>query len=187
MLPDFLCIGVYRAGTTWLQEVLSAHPDIFVPREKEIMFFSHHYSNGLSWYENFFKNEDPGILKGEICPTYFTHPLAAQRIHSAIPDARLIVILRNPVEQVHSLYKLWIRRGYTTWSLEKVVVKEPEFIANVMYSKNLRRYYNYFDKKTSWFCCLMIWFGTRRALLNPFIDSSRLKTFTLISWNSDKI
>ncbi len=47
MLPNFLVLGTYRAGTTWLHEVLRQHPQVFLPPEKELMFFNRHYDRGL--------------------------------------------------------------------------------------------------------------------------------------------
>ena len=55
VLPNFLCIGVMRSGTTWLYEVLKSHPEIYItPYLKEINFFTDHYSTCLNWYKNFF-------------------------------------------------------------------------------------------------------------------------------------
>ena len=54
-LPTFLGIGVPRAGTTWLHQLLSAHPDVFLPsRRKEVRFFDRHHEEGQGWYEGFF-------------------------------------------------------------------------------------------------------------------------------------
>lgn len=57
MLPNFICIGAYRAGTTWFHSVLSKHPEVFVPSEKELMFFSKYYDRGIDWYQQFFEFE----------------------------------------------------------------------------------------------------------------------------------
>ena len=73
-LPTFLGIGVPRAGTTWLHQLLSAHPDVFLPsRRKEVRFFDRHHEEGQGWYEGFFCPPDEAdrySAIGEISPQY---------------------------------------------------------------------------------------------------------------------
>ena len=54
MLPDFIAVGTYRAGTTWLHHILQQHEEVCVSEEKEIMYYSHHYQKGVDWYKSFF-------------------------------------------------------------------------------------------------------------------------------------
>ena len=56
MLPDFILIGAARAGTTWISKNLGEHPEIFIPRKKELHFFDSQYPKGLEFYESFFRN-----------------------------------------------------------------------------------------------------------------------------------
>lgn len=147
MLPDFLYIGTYRTGSTWLYKVLSRHPDIFLPNEKETMFFNIYYDRGIAWYEKFFKSAENEQMRGEICPSYLTSPNAAKRIYDCTPNVKLIAVLRNPIEQVKSMYKLWIMRGKVNLPLEEVLSKKEILLDNVMYFKNLSRYLEYFDKE----------------------------------------
>ena len=147
MDPTFLCIGTYRAGTTWLYRILKEHPDIFLPDEKELMFFSHHYDKGIAWYKKFFEGGRACSCAGDISPTYLSSPKAAERIYSHFPDVKLILSLRNPPDQVYSLYKLWLARSYTDKDISSVIEEEDEFLDNILYWKHLARYLEFFDRK----------------------------------------
>ncbi len=105
MLPNFLGIGVQRAASTWLHNCLSEHPDVFVPEKKELHFFNAHYENGLAWYEKQFDSHAGETAVGEITPSYM-HAAPITRIHDCLPDVRLIIILRSPVDRAYSAYRL---------------------------------------------------------------------------------
>lgn len=148
MNPDFLCVGTYRSGTTWLYKILKQHPDLFLPDEKELMFFSHHYDKGISWYKSFFDSCGNHQISGDITPTYLSCPDAPQRIAESLPDIKIIAILRNPPDQIFSLYQLWLSRNYTKSSLDKALLKsEGEFLDNVHYYKHLSNYMAHIDSE----------------------------------------
>lgn len=103
-LPDFLGIGTQKGGTTYLHSLLSEHPQAFLAIPKELHFFSLHYQKGLAWYQDFFKSAADDKSCGEITPYYMFHPLALKRIHKHLPDVKLIVLLRDPVERAISQF-----------------------------------------------------------------------------------
>ena len=103
-LPDFLGIGTQKGGTTYLHSLLSEHPQAFLAIPKELHFFSLHYQKGLAWYRDFFKSAADDKSCGEITPYYMFHPLAFKRIHKHLPDVKLIVLLRDPVERAISQF-----------------------------------------------------------------------------------
>jgi len=71
--PNYLVIGAQRCGTTWLAETLGQHPDIYVPRPKEIHFFNHseNYAKGIDWYRSRFPGYEGQRAVGEFTPNYF--------------------------------------------------------------------------------------------------------------------
>jgi len=104
-LPNFLCIGVQRAATTWLHRCLQSHPDVYLPDEKELHFFNHNFDRGLDWYASHFDRSASARAIGEITPNYL-HTAPLERIANTLPEARLIVILREPVSRAYSAYRL---------------------------------------------------------------------------------
>jgi hypothetical protein len=124
-MPDFLVIGAPKAGTTALHAALAAHPGLYMSAIKEPKFFltdgppptkggpgdaltyrEHVWRRGD--YEALFDPAPPGTLKGESTPLYLYDRAAMRRIRDTLPEARLIVIVRDPVERAHSNWThLW--------------------------------------------------------------------------------
>lgn len=102
--PDFLILGAQKAGTTSLAGWLSAHPRCWIAPEKEVHYFDLGYENGDDWYRSRFQNAPSTSCAGEATPYYLFHPGCAARITAALPEVRLIAILRNPVERAVSGY-----------------------------------------------------------------------------------
>jgi hypothetical protein len=88
MLPNFLVIGVQKAGSSWLAERIGDHPDVFMAA-READFFNDHFKEGLEWYEKKFSDWSGEKCVGEGSPGYISHPLAAGRIRSSLGAALL--------------------------------------------------------------------------------------------------
>jgi hypothetical protein len=124
-LPDFLVAGVPKAGTTALHAALSRHPGLFMSPIKEPKFFltdgpppaGGGPGDALTYrehvwqrdrYEALFDPAPPGTLRGESTPLYLYDRAALRRVRNLIPAAKLIVVLRDPVERAHSNWThLW--------------------------------------------------------------------------------
>ena len=109
-LPDFVIIGAARAGTTALWEYLRAHPGAFLPVRKELNFF-HRVdltAETLAWYRDQFAGAQPEQAVGEASPQYLFYDVVPERMASVIPNAKLVVSLRDPVDRAYSHY--WWRR-----------------------------------------------------------------------------
>lgn len=102
--PDFLILGTPKGGTTavlrWLEQV----PGLWCHPRKELHFFDGRYAYGEAWYCAQFPRfqADAGILRGEATPNYFSDPSTPQRVANLIPQARLVVLLRDPVRRAVS-------------------------------------------------------------------------------------
>jgi hypothetical protein len=121
-MPHFLIIGAARAGTTTLHDLLRRTPGIFMPASKEPNFFAYEGETlrcrgpGASFindsvtrldrYQALFEPAPPGAILGEASPLYLFEPRAPERIRHHLPEARLVAVLRDPVEQAfsHFLY-----------------------------------------------------------------------------------
>jgi hypothetical protein len=121
-LPDFLVVGAQKSGTTTLFVLLSKHPEIFMPSRKELQFFSSPtlYPRGLNWYaEEFFGSCPDGHLAGEVSPQYMYSSEIARRVHDGLPEAKIIAILREPIDRAFSHYRMACRREQEDRSLEE--------------------------------------------------------------------
>jgi hypothetical protein len=109
-LPDFVIIGATKCATTWLTENLRAHPEVFMP-SSELHYFSRTYDEGEESYRAQFVAAPEGRMIGEKSASYLPHPETPARLHQLLPEARLIVQLRNPIERAYSDYCMHYRRG----------------------------------------------------------------------------
>lgn len=117
-LPEALIIGAQKSGTTTLHGCLTSHPSFHGPADpktgepkKELHFFSNHWELGVDWYKAHFEALDG--LSFESTPNYLCDPDAQERLHRVIPNARLIVSLREPVARAFSHF------NHYTQALEK--------------------------------------------------------------------
>ncbi|MEO8710483.1 MAG: sulfotransferase [Parafilimonas sp.] len=110
-LPNFLIIGPPKCASTSLHYYLGQHPDVFVSPTKETNFFTHDYYRGLEFYAQYFSNAKTEKAIGEATPSYFFLPFAADRIKKDLPNAKLIVTLRNPVERAFSHWLMFKEAG----------------------------------------------------------------------------
>ena len=127
-LPDFLIIGAQKAGTTALYAYLRRHPAITGPSWKEVSYFDRHYGRGAAWYRGNFPNRvrARGKLVGEASPSYIFHPLGPERVKALVPEARLVALVRNPVERALSHYHHEVALGREPLSFEDALDAEEE-------------------------------------------------------------
>jgi len=175
-LPDFLVIGAGRSGTTSLYEYARCHPGVFMSDVKEPSFFAY-MDGGLpthgkhaEWvrrnavttreaYEQLFAGAGSAKAVGEASPIYLIHPHAAERIRAALPDVRLIAILRHPVERAHAAWSGLLRDGdepsptiEEALRLEESRLREgwtpsTGLVRNGLYYQMLSRYFERFPRE----------------------------------------
>jgi hypothetical protein len=124
-LPDFLGIGTQKGGTTSLQKLLELHRGAYLPAAKELHYFSLHGDRGAAWYAEQFSAAGSEQRCGEITPYYLFHPEAPGRIQALLPQARLMVLLRDPVERALSQYFHARRLGFEALELAEALAAEP--------------------------------------------------------------
>jgi len=147
-LPDFLYIGPPRSASTWLYEVLRAHPRVFVPRGKDIYFFDRYFARGQDWYEARFAGADRGHLAvGDISHDYLYSALAATRIRATIPGARLLAMLRNPFDRALSDYRYVAQWSAGRVSFAQALDRHPTIISNGLYAGPLGVYFDLFGRE----------------------------------------
>lgn len=108
MMPDFLIIGAQKCGTSSLADLLREDPEVFLPASKELHFFSRDAEpltqKGLDSYERNFDRAASGQSCGEATPNYLASRFAATKVRSVLPDARLLVLVRDPIERAVSAF-----------------------------------------------------------------------------------
>lgn len=111
--PDFFLVGAPKCGTTALHTFLAEHPEIFMPERKEI----HYYGSDLSGlasqltpaeHATLFAGADGHARVGETCIWALYSDLAAQEIRCAVPQAQIVIMLRDPVDMVHALHSEFV-------------------------------------------------------------------------------
>ena len=105
-LPDFLVIGGMRSGTSSFFYWLSEHPEMTASNAKEVHFFDWHFDRGEAWYRAFFPLRSKATKTFEATPSYMTYLGAAERASSVVPQARIVALLRDPVERAWSHFRL---------------------------------------------------------------------------------
>jgi len=165
MLPDFIIIGTQKGGTTSLYQYLIDLPTITPAYRKEIHFFNLYYYKGLGWYrshfpiilEKYYAEHIRGqmLLTGEASPYYLSHPQAAERVAKTLPHAKLIVLLRNPVDRAYSQYQHQLRQpGVEPLSFEealdaeeqRLVGEEEKMLQDPKYLSFNHRHYSYHQR-----------------------------------------
>lgn len=138
VLPDVLIIGAQRCGTSSLYKYLGAHPQVIPSLRKEVEYFSTSFLEGEDWYRAHFPLKERIFVRRvigsgapitfEATPDYLLDPRAAERAAHLVPEARIIVALRNPVARAFSQYQHNRRLGLEPLSFEEALDCESERI-----------------------------------------------------------
>lgn len=144
--PAFLGIGAQRAATTWVHDRLQAHPDVFLPRKKEIHFFDECYERGAEWYGSHFAGARADQVIGEITPSYLHEEEVAERVARDLPEVRLFAILREPVSRARSSFELF-RGQFGASSFGQACMPDSHLVRRGLYAERLERYFSLFGRE----------------------------------------
>lgn len=140
--PDFFVVGAAKSGTTAIWNYFQQHPDIFVTKDiaqKELGYYSNQYGiTDKDYYLSFFKNAKPNQIIGEVTHVYLSSEESAEWIKREVPNAKIIIMLRNPAERAYSLYNWMTMHGYEELSsFEKALKREKQILAGIFKNKKL--------------------------------------------------
>jgi hypothetical protein len=136
VLPDYLIIGAAKAGTSFLHKTLREHPAIR-GAVGEVDFFDQHFERGLDWYRQQFPvvawremiiRQHGAFATGEKSPGYLYDPAVPGRVRRLLPDVKLIVLLRDPVDRAFSNFQHERRRGTERRPFDQLVAAELEWL-----------------------------------------------------------
>ncbi|WP_159587171.1 sulfotransferase family protein [Chelativorans xinjiangense] len=144
---DFLIIGATKSATTWLQRSLQADPMVSMP-DPELHYFSREFARGDDWYLAQFPANAGALVVGEKSNSYLERPEAADRIARKVPNAKLVVQLRNPVERAYSDYCMLYRRGDVGSDIERYLdparSQDTRLVSAGLYYRQLHVYFDRF-------------------------------------------
>lgn len=168
MLPNFFIVGAPKAGTTSLYHYLNEHPDIFMADPKELNYFSGseirsqelyykaYIVEDLPKYKDHFSGSEKKIAVGEASVSYLFYKEVPGKIFELVPDAKIVIILRDPVERAFSHYLMDERLGYISIPFEDVVYRKKghtglelfyqQYLELGFYHDQVKRYLDTFGK-----------------------------------------
>lgn len=145
MRPNFFIAGAPRCGTTAMYDYLRQHPDVFMPLRKEPVYFGSDLQKRQPYLDEdgYLRLFEPGAdcsRRGEATVWYLYSQSAAQEIHDFVPDARIILMLRNPVDMIHSLHSHQLfTANEDIASFEDALAAEPDRRAGRRLPPGVRR------------------------------------------------
>ena len=157
LLPNYLIIGAAKSGTSSLYEYLIQHPNVGPASGKEIYFFDMNYEKGINWYRTFFplsktSNNLTSFLVGEATPRYLDHPHAPKRIKKHIPNTKLIVLLRNPIDRAYSHWNMMVNHNRENLSFEDAIDNEEQRTEGLL--EKMEKSNSFYSKEYYWYSYL---------------------------------
>lgn len=175
-LPDFVVIGAMKCGTSSLHEQLALRPGVHMSTPKEPNFFSDddRWARGLDWYRTCFDGAGPDQIVGESSTHYTklpTYPHTLERLARTLPEARLVYVLRDPIERMLSQYvHEWSQREVAL-PLERALLECERFVAYSQYARQIEPYVRHFGRER----ILLVAF--ERMLARPDAELARICGF----------
>ena len=168
MKVDFFIVGAPKAGTTSLYHYLNEHPQVEMCIQKEPDYFSDKAINkqGMYYgksrvntshkYESLFAQKE-SVVYGEASVSYLFYDNVAEAIKKYNPNAKIIIMLRNPIDRAFSHYLMDYRLGLVSDSFENIIAKKSkhknahlfyqQYIEVSKYAKQIQRYLDFFEKE----------------------------------------
>lgn len=146
VLPNVVYIGPDKAGSTWLFHLLSYHDQAYVTPAKDLYFFDRFYHKGLDWYARQFEGGAPYRIVAEVSHDYLYGRRAAERLQALLPQAKLMVCLREPCERTFSAYLHLVKGGRFSGTFEAALDRHPGLIERSRYGKYVSMYLDHFPR-----------------------------------------
>lgn len=148
---DFVVAGTQKSATTWLYECLNEHPQVCVPRIKELHFFcpeehcpKSRWPRGMAWYREQFSPTQDFRARGELSVDYMYYTDVAPKLAGLNPGLKVIFILRDPVDRAYSAYWMGRRNAVDYPEFAEFLHPESDFVARGFYHRQIERYREFF-------------------------------------------
>ncbi len=172
MKPNYLVIGAGKSGTTTVCELLEQHPEIYMFPHKEIHFFDQdkNYNRGFQWYESKFNPPSGVKVIGEGTPYSNGNSKHFQRIVEYLPEAKLIYIVRHPIERLESHYVQLIDNGQECESLTKAIERYSELLDTSLYWARINDFRQYYSESQILVLFIEDLYHNKKELLKKCFD-----------------
>lgn len=151
---DFVGVGAARCGTSWLASTLMQHPDIFLPRKKELHYFNRdeQYEDSLLEYKKYFAGGNDNQQYGEYTPKYSIRPLALSRIKKHFPRVKILFSIREPIARAYSHYLFFrtikSKERITNFRAALTGPHYEDYVIRSLYFPQIQRLYDIFGSET---------------------------------------
>lgn len=194
-LPNFLCVGAQKAGTTTIYSILKQHPDVFLSDTKEGQFFnSSRYDAGISYYQKLFRDYAGQKIIGDISPEYMFHREGAKRIKKTLGGGiKILFLFRHPVDRAYSHYQMLCRNGKENRTFKELIEDESkvfykgDIFRRGFYAEQVTRFLEYFPREQLHFvkfedlvtsretviCDILNFLSIRRITLNTEVHANK--------------
>jgi len=151
-LPTFYVIGAMKSGTTSLHRAVAEHPSVFMSTPKELHYFveDRNWSRGVEWYAEQFAGANGATAVGEASVTYTQMPFRTgvpERMSALTPDARIVYLVRHPIERMLSHYRFNLGVGRETRPMMAAFERRSNYRAFSQYATQLRCYLDHFPRE----------------------------------------
>lgn len=163
---DFIGVGAPKCGTTWLAKMLDSHPDVCLSSKKETNYFLQYrpfyvresksfkdlqLQKNQRQYSDFFKHCQLSQIKGEFSTYYLYDEDAPKLLYENFPQAKILIILRNPIEKFISQLTFAKAQGYLNKVNYEMIIRErEEFIAEGYYMQHIEHWLRYYPREQVW-------------------------------------
>lgn len=198
MLPNLIIIGAQKCGTTSLHYYLSLHPQIRMSREKELNFFikERNWHKGIEWYKSNFTTK--AKIYGESSPNYTNYPFfmgVPERMCSVVPEAKLIYIVRDPIDRITSHYVYNYANSHENRTIAEALAyfDNNPYVYRSKYCMHLEQYLKYFENTRILIITQEDLYTQRRKTLQEIFrfldidDSFYIQKFSNIRFNSSDL
>jgi hypothetical protein len=154
MLPNFICVGAQKAGSSSLYKLLKSHPEIHVSEQKEIHYYNieENYKKGLDYYMSFFdKGYQNQKMIGEFTPDYLQYTFVPDRIKKDIGNVQIIIILRHPVDRAYSQFNFYKMNKHEDMDSDFELNMKNEALVLGIKSREKWYYPTYYRSKSMYF------------------------------------
>jgi hypothetical protein len=172
--PSFVIPGFQKSGTTSLVDNLRQHPKIFFPKGHEVHFFDKHWHEGIEWYQFKYENSGDSIC-GDKTPMYITAEKFIKSMYKILPNIKIIILMRNPIDRIFSAYQHRKRNSKHMPNFEEWIFSEnsppiaKEAIIRGFYHNQIQVLLKYYDlKQIKFFIQEQMWANTTKIIESIF-------------------